>query len=261
MEIRGSYFLVGLFIIALTTGGILFATWILGTNQESNYNPLAIYFPGSVNGLTVGSPVKFRGVQVGTVSSISLDSKHPQYVKVMTKVDPNTPLRLDTKASLEMVGITGLAFIELKGQSDTSPPLQKQKGDNYLVIYAQESALEVFFDEFPKIIDRYNKVGNQLLELLNQQNIDSLSKTFTNMQKFSDNIVAHENNINDIILQTESSLKSFKENSNEFFNEFNYLLRVTQKTAQNVNDLTQSIKENPSQFIYQPSYDGYEVKE
>lgn len=261
METRSSYFLVGLFVIGLTLGAVIFGTWILGSNKEQNFIPLAVYFPGSVNGVSVGSVVKYRGVQVGTVTAISLDPEHPQYILVMTHVDPKTPLRLDTKASLEMVGITGLAYVELKGASNTAPPLKTQKGKDYLVIYADESVIEKFFDEFPKLVDHYNKVANQLLVLLDDQNVTSLSKTFKNMQQFSDNIVAHEKDLDAIILETKNTLLQFQDYSTKTFSELNYFLQDGRQAAVEIKDLAKSLNDNPSQLIYQPQYHGYQVEE
>jgi phospholipid/cholesterol/gamma-HCH transport system substrate-binding protein len=261
METRGSYFLVGLFVLVLGIGGVVFATWILGANSNQNYIPLAIYFPGSVNGVSVGSVVKYRGVQVGTVNKITLDPDHPQYVQVMTKVDPKTPLRLDTKASLEMVGITGLAYVELKGSSNTAPPLKPQKGKGYLVIYAEESILEKFFEDFPRLVDRYSKVADQILALFDKENIAALSQSFKNIQKFSDNMVAHEKDIDLIITQTRDTIGQLKDHSGKTFAELDYFLRDGRQAAGELRDLTKSLSDNPSQIIYQPKYNGYEVEE
>jgi paraquat-inducible protein B len=63
---------IGLFVVvalALVVAAIL----ILGSGKFFKHNPkFVMYFQGSVKGLSVGSPVIFRGVKVGTVTEIKM---------------------------------------------------------------------------------------------------------------------------------------------------------------------------------------------
>lgn len=65
--------LIGLFVagaIGLIVAGILIISGgKLLLTDKSNY---VLYFEGSVKGLNIGSPVRFRGVNIGTVSDIQL---------------------------------------------------------------------------------------------------------------------------------------------------------------------------------------------
>src|SRR6266508_1757256 len=89
------------------------------------------YIDESVQGLDVGSPVKFRGVPVGRVEQISLTSAEystrRQYVLVRVAIssnifqfpvnDPNSPAlknELDRGFRIRMAaqGLTGVAYVE-----------------------------------------------------------------------------------------------------------------------------------------------------
>ena len=81
--------IIGIFVvgaIALIVGAVL----ILGSGKFFKYRPTYVtYFEGSVKGLSVGSPVVFRGVKVGTVTEIrmrfdpkDLEMQIPVYVEL-----------------------------------------------------------------------------------------------------------------------------------------------------------------------------------
>ena len=88
MAKRANPTLIGGFVlggIALAVGAVL----LLG-GREWFKRPVVclMAFDGNVAGLTVGSPVSFRGVQLGTVSSIQLRSGTPLIV-VLAQIDPS----------------------------------------------------------------------------------------------------------------------------------------------------------------------------
>ena len=129
----GTYVRVGLLLvgsIALAVGLVLF----LGRNRVSNGVGYESYFRESVQGLDVGSPVKFRGVQLGQVTEIALvTAAYPvpaanvqdelnRMVVVRYVVDPKKLGRVPQIADaveaglrvrLAALGITGLAYLEL----------------------------------------------------------------------------------------------------------------------------------------------------
>ncbi len=64
--------LIGAFVIGAVALAVL-GVFVFGSGQFfKKTRPYVMYFPGSVNGLSVGSPVKFRGVQLGQVTNIEL---------------------------------------------------------------------------------------------------------------------------------------------------------------------------------------------
>jgi paraquat-inducible protein B len=78
-------FVLGAVALAIVAVGI----WGSGRLFEKAYNYVC-YFPGSVNGLNIGAPVKFRGVQVGEVTEVRLRYKQVRgapRVPVFLKLD------------------------------------------------------------------------------------------------------------------------------------------------------------------------------
>ena len=69
----------------------------------------------SVSGLQIGAQVKYHGIRVGRVETIRIDPYNINRVIVEITVERDTPIKVDTEASLILVGITGLKQVELFG--------------------------------------------------------------------------------------------------------------------------------------------------
>src|SRR5690349_18235218 len=114
MESDRHYFLEGLFVIVLSLAVALFFVWITRTGQKDDVD-YRIYFKESVSGMTLGDPVKYLGVDVGTIKQMGIDPDDAQRVRVDVQLRKETPVKTDTKAKLKLKGITGVVFIELDG--------------------------------------------------------------------------------------------------------------------------------------------------
>src|SRR4030095_8299508 len=112
METDKRYFIEGLFIIGFAIAAALFAVWLVNTGQRDDVI-YRIHFAESVSGLSLGDPVKFRGVDVGSVTTIALDAANSQLVQVDVRLRKHTPVKTDTKASLKLKGITGGVYVQL----------------------------------------------------------------------------------------------------------------------------------------------------
>ena len=128
METRASYFLVGLFVLVLAVGTVGFIIWLAGFDRESDTMRYRIIVDGSVTGLTEGSVVRYSGVPVGQVQSIALDPKVPGQVDVVIDVKPDTPVRTDTKVTLELQGLAGGLYVLMSGGTEGAPMLRPVPG-------------------------------------------------------------------------------------------------------------------------------------
>ena len=69
----------------------------------------------SVNGLLLGSAVRYQGVDIGKVTRIEVNHADLDSVFVYIKVQKGFPIKRDTTAVLALAGITGVRFIDLRG--------------------------------------------------------------------------------------------------------------------------------------------------
>src|SRR5260370_7498027 len=96
METDRHYFIEGLFIIGISIAAAFFFVW-LQTSGHRDDVLYRIHFNESVSGLTLGDPVKFHGVDVGTVKAMALDAADPRNVQLDVNLRNKAPLKPDPK--------------------------------------------------------------------------------------------------------------------------------------------------------------------
>jgi hypothetical protein len=114
-----SPFLIGLFVTIGTMVIIGVIIW-LGSSQFMQENVKYVtYFDGSVEGLEKGSPVKYLGVPVGTISDIKV-AEDGKLVEVIISIDKHLKVVDSLRAKSELAGLAGSKFLQLHFPSDTT---------------------------------------------------------------------------------------------------------------------------------------------
>jgi phospholipid/cholesterol/gamma-HCH transport system substrate-binding protein len=181
METRASYLIVGAFVLALVAGAFGFGLWITRASLRETNLLYYIYFTGSVSGLQVGSQVQLRGVPVGDVTDIAIDTRNVELIQVTVGIKPGTPIKTDTVAQLQLQGITGLSFIELSGGTQSAPPLEPALGKRRPVIPSVPSPLERVFENVPQVTAQVVELAARLNDLLNDDNRRAISDVLTHL--------------------------------------------------------------------------------
>lgn len=74
--------------------------------------------------MSVGSPVRFNGIPIGSVRRLTIRRDQYGYNSVaITEVLAEAPIFPGTRAVLELQGLTGAAYIELSGGNTTQEKL------------------------------------------------------------------------------------------------------------------------------------------
>jgi len=161
MESDKHYFIEGLFVIALSIAAAFFAVWLSRTGDKDDV-VYRIHFDESVSGLALGEPVKLVGVDVGTVKTMSIDTKDPRRVQVEVKLHKDAPVKTDTKATLRSKGITGVSFIELSGgTSDAQTLVAATPAGQVPEIPAEKSSLTTMLEQLPKVIAKFSAIEDK----------------------------------------------------------------------------------------------------
>ena len=132
--------------------------WLGMSRVFEKGNNYAVYFNESVQGLSVDSPVKYRGVAIGRVERIGVaaDSK---MIEVIIIIDSGQKLEEDMVAQLRAVGITGSMFIELDRPGKVAGLVFKPSfPTEYQVVGSRPSEISELFRGIDDIIQKLNSL-------------------------------------------------------------------------------------------------------
>ena len=205
MASQKTKFTVGLFVSCGFIIGLLAFVW-LGMSKflEEGKNYVA-YFNESVQGLDIDSPVKYRGVSIGRVESISVapDSK---LIQVILKIESGEKLDADLIAQLKSVGITGSMFIEMdrikKGERKSSPKLSFPT--EHPIIASKPSDISQIFAGVDNLLNQIRTIDLAGISDRIKISLDSLNQMIADA-----NIKGTSENMNGMLAQAEKSLKEF----------------------------------------------------
>lgn len=181
METKASYILVGAFSLIIIAGALVFVLWIGGGGQRETI-PYMVNVDQSVAGLSVGNDVVFNGVRVGQVSRITLSPRDPQSVTVVVRVAPDTPVRANSVATLEVRGITGIAMVSISGGTVDSPLVSSSDG-NMKVIPYRPSSIQEIMSSAPAILSNLSELTERANAMLSPANAESFSQLLSSLSR------------------------------------------------------------------------------
>lgn len=309
MERDANYVAVGAFTLLVIAMAVAFVIWYSDTADRRDYTNYEIYFTGSVSGLTPGSPVRYLGVDVGTVRRLTLDKNRPGSVAIIAAVDSEAPISGATRASLGLQGITGLLYINLKEVTEVASAELKQ-GERYPVIESQSSDIDAFIASLPQLAARVSSLVDKVNQVFSDENVNAFSTTLSNLRATSDGLpktreqaqtlltelasttaeikemagsinslskdvrpnvneaVAHLNTVSGQLANATEKLDRFMTNAEAPLTHFTeqglfeieQLLRDARTAASEFRDLSRSLKQTPSQLMFERPESGVEIK-
>lgn len=186
METRANYAIVGFFTVLVVLAAFGFVYWMQAYGREGKMEPLKIVIDGSANGLSIGSPVRFNGIPIGSIRQLTFDDKRPRYSVAITEVLPTAPIYPGTRAVVELQGLTGAAYIELSG-GDTSKEkllVTQANGGAEATIFADQSGLTNLVTSASEIMKKTEDTLDEITGFV-KDNRAPLSKTIANVETFS----------------------------------------------------------------------------
>ena len=200
MDTKANYAIVGFFTLLVIAAAFGFVYWMAQSGRGGPMAELAIRIPGSANGLSVGSPVRFNGIPVGSVRSLTIDPEDPQYSIAFTEVRADAPVYPSTRAVLDVQGLTGAAYIELSGgDKGEENILQKaMETERPAVLIADQSSVTNLLATADKILDRANQAIGDLQGFVADARAP-LTQTIRNAETFTGALASNSGAIDEFL--------------------------------------------------------------
>jgi phospholipid/cholesterol/gamma-HCH transport system substrate-binding protein len=199
---------VGLFVIVLGLVWVAITLWLALGDYSTQYTTYRVYLDESVSGLYLDAPVKYRGVDVGKVTGIELNPEIPDQVQLTLDVVSNTPIREDTQAELAVQGLTGIAFVDLKGGSLESPILVAKDDQEYPVIRSAPSFFERLDMSSTELLGSINVLVNNLAKLLDAEGRQSLRQIIANIDTVTTTLAARKSELGQAVVDGARVMKN-----------------------------------------------------
>jgi len=191
MEKNANYALVGLSSLILFVGLVIFVVWLARVSFSQEYDLYDIVFDGPVRGLNQGGEVHFNGIKVGEVTKIALDRTNPARVIARARVTSDVPIRVDSYATLEPQGITGVNYVQITAGTPSKPLLKVVERakcqSNGLstcipILKSQRSALSDLLEGGGTVLTRTIEALDRVNRVLSDQNIKTFGAALSDAQ-------------------------------------------------------------------------------
>ncbi|UKL14535.1 MlaD family protein [Dissulfurimicrobium hydrothermale] len=184
METRANYTIVGLFVMIFTIGALVFAMWLGGFYKKDRFKYYYTELKESVSGLNKDAPVKYMGVTIGSVKDIMIDPSNPTKVRILLEVQKDTPILQGMYATLNFTGITGIAYIEIRGGKQGALPLTAKNG-GIPVIPSRPSLFSEVGMSAANITGKLEQAIDRINRLMTDENADHLNAFLQHLDELS----------------------------------------------------------------------------
>ncbi len=168
---------LGVFLSLATVIFIAVAGFFIAPKLRDPGDIYTINFRGtSVQGLVLGSPVKYQGVEIGRVTRIRVNPTDLNSVLVDVKIREGLVMKTDMSAVLTYIGLTGQKFIEISGGALASENLKA---------HGEIPMGRGLGDKAEDIVANIDTTAKRITELLAPENIEKFSAFLENAEKSS----------------------------------------------------------------------------
>ena len=190
---------VGLFVFAgltaLCTMIILFGFRHVRIMHDTYSMTAMFHF---TNGIVVGAPVRFAGVDVGKVTGIEFSKKYPNTVDLLINVHKGIVIRKDARLIINSLGIMGEKYLEFMPKSDTAEalnegdyiqgeeplPLDDVVSESLKLIGQVRITFSDIFDE--KTVQNVKDILSQIKDLTDEETEKAFKESLGNIVRLTD---------------------------------------------------------------------------
>ena len=223
MERKSPYVLIGAAMIIFLAAVAGFVIWKLRAGDRTAYAYYDILFSGDVQGLTPDSPVFYRGIRVGRVYSIKLDSRletrrttgreqQVEKIRVTVAVDWDINIRERSYAVFEKPFIAGAPFIQIVGRLDVDQVKPKRKLGElpYPEIREGASFFQATQTSAQELLTKASVAVDRINELLSPDNIRTLGDSLRHISAVTSSIAKQDSAIQATLAELPTAIAEFR---------------------------------------------------
>lgn len=203
METRANYVLIGAFTLLISLGLLGFGLWAAKFSSERHFQQYRVVFTEAVTGLSVGSPVQYNGIAVGSITDLDLDPTDPRKVIAQLRLNATTPVKTDTQAKLAISSLTGPPIIQLTGGSPQAARLVDSSNEAVPQIATAPSALQ-------NISDTANRIVERMDEILSDANVASITATLQHLEIISGGMASRDEGTQALLLSARDAARKLE---------------------------------------------------
>jgi phospholipid/cholesterol/gamma-HCH transport system substrate-binding protein len=189
----------------------------------------------SVSGLEVGSPVKYIGINVGTIAEISIDPKDVNKIIVRLSLKQGTPVKVDASADIVSMGITGLKTIEIRGGSNEADYLEPEK-----FILQGSSLVDDITGKTEVIAYKVEEILNNLIIFTNPVKMKKIPETIDKIAELADNANKTMILVNEVVKENQPNIQATFAKTNQISNKLEQTTVELHEAIARFNSLMQS---------------------
>lgn len=185
MENKAHALIAGVFVVVVTALLALLAIWLTRDNVERHLYEMST--SQTISGLQPQAAVRFRGVPVGKVESIGFDQKVKGNVLILVSIDRAAPVTQSTFAAVASQGVTGLGFIQLDDNGESTQRLTPNDDDPPR-IPLQPSTLDKLLKQSQTIFVQAEQATARLNQVLSDENQKAVNVAVTQLAEAAGSI-------------------------------------------------------------------------
>lgn len=142
MNNKVNFTLVGIFVSLVSLLFIAGVYWIVKPTDEQKVFQYGLLVTESITGINIETNVKYQGLNVGKVTGFRINPDNPREIMMDLEIRRDVPIRNGVMASIKLLGITGLSYIDIQIEENSKPIVDKSYlGRKYKIIPFKPSLL------------------------------------------------------------------------------------------------------------------------
>ncbi|MDZ7922331.1 MlaD family protein [Rhodoferax sp.] len=211
MENKSHAFAAGAFVLVVAALLAALAAWL--TRDTAEQRVFEISSAEGVTGLQPQAGVRFKGVLVGRVTDIALDTVQRGNVLLRIAVNEQAPITQSTFATLGFQGVTGLAFVQLDDKGE-QPAALVASGSTPPRIPMRPSMVSRFTEQGGNLLTQMEQASGRVNTLLDVENQKALMGAIQQMGQAAANVSTLARRADQVLgVQADATLKSMQATS------------------------------------------------